>query len=96
MQKGDTKGAEGYYLTALHYESKNTPDSNRRLYNNLAWYYYNLGKPDEAKKYLDVAEQKYQSKSAGDLKKLVDQLAVDKQKIKAKVESYSDKQSQPK
>ena len=89
MLKGDTTAAEGYYKLALQYESKNTPDTNTRLYNNLSWFYYALGKPDEARKYVNVAADKYHSKSATEMKKLIDQLAVDKQKIKARSEALS-------
>lgn len=89
MQKGETKTAENYYLQALQYESKNSPDSNTRLYNNLGWFYYTLGKPDEAQKYVDVAADKYHSTSAAEMKRLVQQLKVDKQTIKVKSNSLS-------
>jgi Tfp pilus assembly protein PilF len=89
MQKGEMTTAEKYYLKALNYESKNSPDSNTRLYNNLSWFYYTLGKPDQAQKYADVAANKYHSTSAAEMKRLIEQLKVDKQTIKAKSTSLS-------
>jgi tetratricopeptide (TPR) repeat protein len=87
MHQGSNKQAEASYKTGLTYEPQNSSDSNRRLYSNLSWFYYLQGDPDEAKKYIDVAEQKYQSESVAELRKLIDQLAVDKQKIDEKSES---------
>lgn len=86
MLTGLNERAEENYLTALNYESKNTPESNRRLYNNIAWFYYTLGKAGEARKYVDIATEKYQSDSAVELKKLIEQLAVDKQRINVSID----------
>jgi hypothetical protein len=48
--------------------------------------YYSLGKADEAKKYIDIAEQKYHSESVVELRRLIEQLAIDKEKIEQKAE----------
>lgn len=95
MLQGNKNKAEESYFLGLKYKAQNTSESNRRLYTNMAWFYYSLGKADEAKKYIDIAEQEYQSESVVELRNLIEQLAVDKQKIQNETDSPLGSQQTP-
>ncbi len=56
--------AERAYLNGVNNENLNTPDTNRRLYTNLGIFYLERGDLDQARKYLQIAADTYQSDSA--------------------------------
>lgn len=66
--------AEKLFKKGLEYESVNSLYSNRALHNNIGLLYFYTQKFDDSKKYLEKATEKYNSESAKDTLKIIENI----------------------
>ncbi len=66
--------AERSYLRSIDYEASNSEELNRKTYQNLGALYYILQDTQSARKYLNVAIERYHSETARGTLDLVDEL----------------------
>ncbi len=76
LKAQDYKEAEVLFKKGIEEKDKNTLRSNRSLYNNLGLLYFYTQRFDKAEAYLNIAKDKYKSKSAAQTLQVIKELEI--------------------